>query len=145
MYRLIYKSRSNSVITWEQVKEIMHSSDTHNRESGISGILLATSSHFLQVLEGPYETVNETFMRISKDNCHSDIKLISFNAIDHRIFENWGMLGIGVFNLNAQLESELKAKYGEEDNGLKFPVEEWRALALINDINLISEQAGMSL
>ena len=53
MYRLIYKSRSNSVITWEQVKEIMHSSDTHNRESGISGILLATSSHFLQVLEGP--------------------------------------------------------------------------------------------
>ena len=141
MYRLIYKSKSNSEITWEQVKEIMHSSDTHNRESGISGILLATSSHFLQVLEGPYEMVNETFMRIIKDNCHSDIKLISFNAIDTRIFQDWGMLGIGVFNLNSQLESSLKEKYGEEDNGVKFPLEEWKALALINDINLVSEQS----
>ena len=140
MYRLIYKSKSNSEITWEQVKEIMHSSDTHNRESGISGILLATSSHFLQVLEGPYEMVNETFMRIIKDNCHSDIKLISFNAIDTRIFQDWGMLGIGVFNLNSQLESSLKEKYGEEDNGVKFPLEEWKALALINDINIVSEQ-----
>ena len=142
MYRLIYKSKSNGEITWEQIKQIMHSSDTHNRSSGISGMLLATSSHFLQVLEGPYETVNDTFMRIIKDTSHTDIKLISFNAIDTRIFEYWGMLGIGVFNLNPQLESDLKQKYGEEDNGLRFPLEEWKALALINDINLVNDQTS---
>ena len=140
MYRLMYKSKSNSEITWNNVKGIMHSSDAHNRELGVSGILLATSSHYLQVLEGPYETINEIFMRIVKDDRHSDIKLVSFNAIDARLFEDWGMLGIGVFNLNKKLESELKEKYGEESNGLKFPLEEWRALAMINDINLVSDQ-----
>lgn len=140
MYRLIYKSKSNKVITWDQVKEIMHSSEEHNSELHVSGVLLATSSHYLQVLEGPYETVNEIFMHIVKDPRHSDIKLVSFNAIDARIFEAWGMLGIGVFNLNKELETELKEKYGTEDDGLKFPLDEWKVLAMINDINLVSDQ-----
>ena len=140
MYRMIYKSKSNKVITWDEVKEIMHSSEAHNSELGVSGVLLATSSHYLQVLEGPYETVNEIFMRIVKDPRHCDIKLVSFNTIDARIFEAWGMLGIGVFNLNKELETELKKKYGTEDDGLKFPLEEWKVLAMINDINLVSDQ-----
>jgi hypothetical protein len=140
MYRLIYKSKSNNVITWDQVKEIMHSSEVQNSELGVSGVLLATSSHYLQVLEGPYETANEIFMRIVKDPRHTDIRLVSFNTIDARIFEAWGMLGIGVFNLNKQLEAELKEKYGMEDDGLKFPLDEWKALAMMNDINLVSEQ-----
>jgi hypothetical protein len=118
----------------------MHSSDAHNNKHGVSGILLATKSHFMQVLEGPYEIVNDTFMRIARDPRHDDIKLVSFNIIDARIFEAWGMLGIGIFNMNKELEAELVNKYGEEENGLKFPLDEWKALAMINDINLVSEQ-----
>ena len=140
MYRLIYRSRSKAKITWDLVREIMHASEVHNKEGGLSGVLLATNSHYLQVLEGPYEAVNETFMRIAGDSRHMDIKLVSFNIIDARVFESWGMLGIGVFDLNKDLENELKIKYGEEDGELLFPLDEWKVLAMVQDINLMSEQ-----
>jgi len=139
MYRLIYKSKSNTAITWEMVRDIMHSSNVHNDEAQVSGVLLASNTHYLQVLEGPYETVNETFMRIACDQRHRDIQLISFSIIDARIFEAWGMLGIGIFDLNKHLEEELKQKYGEQESELHFPLEEWKALAMIHDINLMSE------
>ena len=139
MYRLIYKSKSKQAITWDMVRDIMHSSKVHNDEAKVSGVLLATSSHYLQVLEGPYETVNEIFMRIACDQRHCEIQLISFSVIDARIFEAWGMLGIGVFDLNKRLEVELKQRYGEHDGELDFPLEEWKALAMIHDINLMSE------
>jgi len=140
MYRLIYRSRSKEKITWDLVREIMHTSDVHNSETGISGVLLATNSHFLQVLEGPYEKVNETFMRIACDSRHTEIKLVSFNVIDARIFESWGMLGVGVFNLNKDLEKALKDKYGVEDGELVLPLDEWKVLAMVQDIKLTSEQ-----
>ena len=139
MYRLIYKSKSNTAITWDMVRDIMHSSKVHNDEAQVSGILLASNTHYLQVLEGPYETVNEIFMRIACDRRHCDIQLISFSIIDARVFEDWGMLGIGVFDLNKHLEEELKQKYGEQESELHFPLEEWKALAMIHDINLMSE------
>lgn len=140
MYRLIYKSKSNTAITWDMVRDIMHSSKVHNDEAQVSGILLASNTHYLQVLEGPYETVNEIFMRIACDRRHCEIQLISFSIIDARVFEDWGMLGIGVFDLNKHLETELKQKYGSKDGELYFPLEEWKALAMIHDINLMSER-----
>ena len=47
------------------------------------------------------------------------------------------MKGIGVFDINRDIETELIRKYGEEDGGLRFPLEEWMALALIQDVQLI--------
>ncbi|MDX2475782.1 MAG: BLUF domain-containing protein [Gammaproteobacteria bacterium] len=139
MYRLIYRSRSKTEITWDMVQQVMHTSEVHNEKAQVSGVLLATNTHFLQVLEGPYETVNETFMRIACDTRHDEMKLVSFNIIDARIFQAWGMLGIGIFDLNKRLETQLIKKYGEQDGELQFPLEEWKALAMIHDINLMSE------
>ena len=139
MYRLIYKSKSKTAITWDMVRDIMHSSNVHNDEAEVSGILLASNTHYLQLLEGPYDRVNKTFMRIACDQRHCEIQLISFSIIDARIFDAWGMLGIGVFDLNRNLEEELKQKYGEQDGELYFPLEEWKSLAMINDINLMSK------
>ena len=137
MYRLIYKSRSVGEIDWDVVKEILHRCEKNNAENEITGVLLATDTHFLQVLEGRYEDVNRTFMRIVKDPLHNEIQLIAFSVIDSRIFSHWGMKGIGVFDLNKEVEFELMQKYGEEEGSVKFPLEEWMVLAMINDINMV--------
>lgn len=142
MYRLIYKSRSVGEIDWDIVKDILHRCEKSNAENDITGVLLATNTHFLQVLEGKYEDVNRTFMRIVKDSLHSEIQLIAFSVIDSRIFQHWGMKGIGVFNLNKEVEFELIQKYGEEEGGVKFPLEEWMALAMINDIDMVYKLPG---
>ncbi|WP_370979360.1 BLUF domain-containing protein [Agaribacterium sp. ZY112] len=136
MYRLIYKSKSQKPIDWACVEDIMHSSEKHNQINEITGVLLASETHFLQVIEGHYEHVNQTYCRIINDNRHGGFQLIAFHPVDARLFESWSMKGIGVFNFNQQTALALSQKYGEEEGGLRFPLEEWQALALIQDVHI---------
>ena len=134
MYRLIYKSRSKTPIDWELVNSILESSQKGNTEIGISGVLLATKKHFLQIIEGSFEEVNKLYSSIVKDPRHDEVQLISFTCIENRIFESWAMHGIDVFNLNHELSEQLKSSYGEENDEVRFPTEEWKVLAMIHDI-----------
>jgi hypothetical protein len=115
MYRIIYKSRSRVPLDWDIVRDILHTSEAYNESHGITGVLLASNTHFLQVLEGNYEEVNSAFMRIVCDERHTEIRLVAFSIIDARLFGGWGMRGIGAFDFNKDLEQQLIAKYGEEE------------------------------
>ncbi|NJD26018.1 MAG: BLUF domain-containing protein [Betaproteobacteria bacterium] len=139
MYRLIYKSRSPSPLDWDTVVSILHDSKENNEKNQIGGFLMATRHHFLQVVEGKFEDVNTTFMRIVRDPRHTDIVMLSYEVIDSCLFENWGMKGIGVFGNNDELSQRLIAKFGEEDGGVRFPRESWMALALILDVREVAE------
>lgn len=137
MYRLIYKSRSKSKIGWSLVKEIISTSEDNNTESEITGVLLATESHFLQVIEGGFDEVNRLFMRIARDPRHDELQLISFGCVDGRLFGGWAMHGIGIFDFNAKLIKDLVDQYGEEGGSVRFPVQDWKVLGLINDLRVI--------
>ena len=139
MYRLIYKSKSSQPIEWQTIENILHASEKSNDEHEISGLLLSTNTHFLQVIEGKYEDVNDIFMKIAKDDRHSEIKLICFEVIDARLFSGWGMRGIGVFNFNKEIEEMLMDKYGEEEGSVRFPLEAWRVLSMVDDIHMVQK------
>lgn len=139
MYRLIYKSKSVVELDQETLKDIIQHSQKMNEKRNVTGALLATRTHFLQVLEGDYENVNHTFFRIVTDPRHEEIQLVSFGSAESRLFEGWVMKGFGIFDLNIDLANRLKDKYGEEDGGVKFPVEEWASLALMHDIKVMAE------
>ncbi len=117
----MYKSRCKSEADFELVNSILATSTRNNSENGISGVLIATQTHFLQVLEGEFEPVNETFERISRDTRHDKIQLISFAEIEERRFSEWAMHGIGLFDLNQDLAIELCKKFGEEDGSVRLP------------------------
>ena len=137
MYRLIYKSKALVEVDQETVKDIIQDSQEMNKKNKISGALLATRTHYLQVLEGDFEAVNHVFFRIVSDPRHEEIQLICFVPMNKRLFEGWIMKGFGLFDLNLELEKLLKDKYGEEDGGIKFPIEEWSSLSLMHDIKLM--------
>ena len=86
MYRLIYKSRSTRKIDWNLVNEIIRSSEAGNVEEGITGVLLATDTHFLQVIEGDFEQINRVFLRIARDPRHEEVQLIRFGCVEGRLF-----------------------------------------------------------
>ena len=44
------------------------------------------------------------------------------------------MHAIGIFEFNRDLLDDLIEQYGEEDGSVRFPVEEWKVLALISDL-----------
>jgi len=136
MYRLIYKSRANQKIDWNFVSELVDSSEGSNRDAGITGVLLATETHFLQVLEGDFDEVNELFVRIVRDTRHDHIQLIAFDCVDSRLFGGWAMHGIGIFKFNRKLVEDLIDHYGEEEGSVRFPVEDWKVLSLISDLRM---------
>lgn len=149
MYRLIYKSRSAEIIDWDLVHSILFTSKEENRQHGVTGVLLATETHFLQVLEGRLEDVNDTFMRIAADSRHSEIRLICFHPVSEKLFPDWGMQGIGLFEESSEIRemfrdkrgfvAMMKDKYGEENGAVKMPLEEWSALSLIQDARIDHE------
>lgn len=134
MYRLIYKSRSRQPVDWQLIEEILESSESNNQKKAISGALVATSSHFLQLIEGDTEVINKLFMKIARDDRHCDVQLIGFDCIENRMFEDWAMHGIGIFNFNVSIIEPLLKKYGTEDGQLRIPTETWQALSLIADL-----------
>jgi hypothetical protein len=137
MFRLIYKSRSTRPIDWNFVNELIGASEPKNEEAGITGVLLATRSHFLQVLEGDFAQINRLFMHIARDQRHDEIQLISFGSVESRLFGGWAMHAVGIFDFNTTLIEDLKKQYGEEDDNVRFPVEDWKVLALISDLRVV--------
>ncbi|MBT8053426.1 MAG: BLUF domain-containing protein [Xanthomonadales bacterium] len=134
MYRLIYKSKCKGTVDWRLVDQIIGSSEAHNQNDRVTGVLLATKSHFLQVIEGGFEEINDLFLRIARDPRHEEVQLVGFTCVESRLFGGWAMHGIGIFDFNEDLSAALISKWGEESGGVRFPVQEWQALALINDI-----------
>lgn len=137
MYRLIYKSRANQLIDWEFVKTLIGKSESKNQQVGITGVLLATRTHFLQVIEGDFDEINQLFMHIARDPRHEEIQLVSFTCVESRLFGGWAMHAIGVFDFNQELTNDLIKQYGEEEGSVKFPVEDWKVLALISDLRVV--------
>ena len=118
---IVYKSRSKDVADLDLVNSILASSTRNNSANGITGVLIATKTHFLQILEGEFEALNATFQRISSDTRHDKIQLISFTEIEERKFGEWAMHGIGLFDLNHELAVKLRKRFGEENGDIHLP------------------------
>ena len=107
------------------VKELINKSEENNQDAGITGVLLATATHFLQVLEGSYDEVNALFMRIVRDLRHDQVQLIAFDCIESRLYGGWAMHGVGVFDFNQEFGSGSKVCHGSsgfENRALRLPV-----------------------
>lgn len=78
---------------------ILESAVRHNREDGITGMLLYSGGNFLQVLEGAHAQVHATFERICQDPRHRNITVLTEEEVAERHFSHWSM---GYRQLGAQ-------------------------------------------
>ena len=102
LIQLIYVSSATQDFTEAELKELLELSRQKNGRLGISGLLLYKDGNFIQVLEGPEESVLDLYQRIQKDPRHSNLLTLVHQAIDQRQFADWSM---GFHNLN-QLKPE---------------------------------------
>ena len=89
--RLIYASRLKKKLDHAAVEKIADVSRRNNKKLGVTGALCSSPRGFLQILEGPADTVNELYNRIVRDARHSAVTLLEYAVIPHRDFENWSM------------------------------------------------------
>lgn len=134
LHHLIYKSRATVSVDLEVVLSIAQESGTRNSRLGITGILLATNSHFFQALEGEEKKLTRVYARIARDPRHTDLQLISQGPIAARQFEDWALKGVGLMGLDDELARHLQGRYGQEGEELRFPESEAEALAFLEDV-----------
>lgn len=71
--------------------DILETARRRNVDNGISGALVYADRQFIQIIEGPVDSVDETFARIMEDKRHRDVRLVSRTPSVDRLFERWPM------------------------------------------------------
>lgn len=85
-------------MTAEELEGLTADCQRRNGQCNVSGLLLYSDGHFMQLLEGPQTTVADVFARISTDARHHNIQQLHFAACQARLFPGWEM---GLLNLDA--------------------------------------------
>jgi hypothetical protein len=97
-WRLSYTSRrtfcSETGTAAEEVAAIQRNASEHNQRVGLMGALVASSSRFAQVLEGPRDVLERIFERICRDDRHDDVLVTSFAPIDTPAFADFQLITI---------------------------------------------------
>tara|TARA_R110000782_G_scaffold125229_1_gene216792 strand:+ start:726 stop:1133 length:408 start_codon:yes stop_codon:yes gene_type:complete len=90
--RVIYLSTATgSTGSLLNMVAILAESQRNNERDGLTGALAAHDERFIQVLEGPRQTLDGLLRRLGKDPRHKDITIIDRQLIDERLFTGWAM------------------------------------------------------
>lgn len=88
--RVIYVSKARAGSAGELAR-ILRQSRQNNGIDGVTGLLWSDGSHYVQLLEGPVESVEGTLARISQDDRHEGMRLVSDTTQTGRAFADWSM------------------------------------------------------
>lgn len=108
LWQICYLSESTRYIDQAEIENLLAKARKFNQANQISGMLLYTSGHFLQVLEGSLNTLDLLYEKICLDERHHEILKILEAPIERRYFEDWDMAyhGIEEFDLNIRDDIE---------------------------------------
>ena len=70
---------------------IAATSARNNKNVDVTGMLLYSDGDFMQLLEGPGNTVEALYARIGLDQRHHKLRRILLEPIDTRAFGDWSM------------------------------------------------------
>lgn len=93
VFRLVYRSHSRIPADQRRagLAEIFDVARTNNRRMHVTGALLVTDHYFVQTLEGDEAQVRALFARISADERHSEVTVVSESVPGSRVFSKWAM------------------------------------------------------
>jgi hypothetical protein len=103
LIQLIYVSQPSVLIGSHELVQIVDSCRRNNEQTGITGMLAFSGTHFLQLLEGDEADVECTFARIEHDRRHCSIVVLGSTPIGGRSFGTWSMGFAGMSAFNADL------------------------------------------
>jgi hypothetical protein len=114
LFRLAYYStnliKRTTSPRLSDLRKIVLSAGSNNRERGITGGMMFNRDYFGQVLEGDRAAVSDLFCRIAKDPRHRSVVIVEASAVAGRRFDRWAM-GLAEKTETAE---KLNSKFGLE-------------------------------
>lgn len=119
---LIYLSRvgdtATGYLTSDEQRAISEVSKRNNARDNITGVLAKVDDYFFQYLEGDRSLLTNTFDRISRDQRHYQVTLVSFSEIIRREFPNWQLEDATISDNESELMRSFTARHSFEPYSL---------------------------
>ena len=93
MRQIIYRSVTTapSGRAADDIPAILREAVARNGLEGITGLLYTEQDSFLQVIEGPEESILSLLQSLEADDRHRDLQILLDQPIDRREFGDWTM------------------------------------------------------
>jgi len=88
---MAWSSVPSSSFSAARLGEIIAPARWNNKCNDVSGMLLYTGAHFVEVLEGEEGVLNEMWSRLQHDDRHASLVRIGDEACNERRFSDWKM------------------------------------------------------
>ncbi|WP_395011472.1 BLUF domain-containing protein [Undibacterium sp.] len=89
--QMIYVSQATRKMSSEELISILKIAKENNEKIDVTGSLFYNGGWFLQVLEGPVDTLKKLYMKIEKDPRHKNSRVIYNEPAKFRTFTRWSM------------------------------------------------------
>ena len=73
------------------LEDIHRSARDHNALDGVTGLLVFNGTHFLQIIEGSEQAIEDLLERLRKDQRHTGFEIRDRRKVEARIFPDWSM------------------------------------------------------
>jgi len=105
--QLVYISQAVRKMSADELIAIHKTAKSNNELIDVTGSLFYNGGWFLQVLEGPIETINKLFHKIEKDSRHKNSRILYNEPAKFRTFTRWSMNMTNLEDRQADKYSEL--------------------------------------
>jgi len=89
--QMIYISQATRKMSTSDLHEILKVAQDNNQSIDVTGSLFYNGGWFLQVLEGPTDTLKTLYNKIEKDPRHKNSRIIYDEPARFRTFTRWTM------------------------------------------------------
>lgn len=90
-YQVIYSSQAVVPMPLAELERILVDARAGNERRGVTGALVYVEGVFLQILEGPEDTVRSLMTRIAADSRHASLKIVHEAEVETPMFSTWRM------------------------------------------------------
>jgi hypothetical protein len=91
LHQIVYFSQPTRSMPLSEVRELLIKAQINNHFKDVTGMLLFDVDSFVQVLEGPKETVMALYEKIEHDPRHTQCTSLVDRQITQRDFGDWSM------------------------------------------------------
>ena len=91
LYQVIYSSKAAKAMSVADLRAILEDARAGNEKRQVTGALVYADGVFLQILEGPRQSVQSLMRSIAADTRHTHVKVFHEAGVDHRVFGAWTM------------------------------------------------------
>ncbi|WP_405371930.1 MULTISPECIES: BLUF domain-containing protein [unclassified Microbacterium] len=88
---LVYASRAAIPFDHARLVELLAQSRENNARREVTGMLVYSEPDFIQILEGPSDSVRSLLAIIADDGRHTDVRVLLEETIAERRFAAWSM------------------------------------------------------